>query len=99
MDFMSCSYPLHRKGWFDLIRDGYRKEVIRMAFPKVRRVVITATLAGGTLIAGAFGVQHALAATKATPTPSQSQRSGSTTHHCPNDANGNSSATTSAFGY
>jgi hypothetical protein len=98
MDFMSGSYPIHRKDWFDLIRDGDRKEVIRMAFPKVRRAVLTATLAGGTLVAGAFGVQHALAATKATPTPSQSSSSGSsTTHHCPNDRN--SSATASAFGF
>jgi hypothetical protein len=83
-----------------------------MTFPRVRRTVAIATVAGGTLLGSAFGVSHALAAAKASPTPSESgsqsgtnskapgsQTSPSGTHHCPRDGSNSSADANAAIGF
>jgi hypothetical protein len=83
-----------------------------MTFPRVRRSIAIATLAGGTLLGSAFGVSHALAASKASPTPSQSgtqsgtktkapgsQTSPSGTHHCPRDGGTSSANANASIGF
>lgn len=74
---------------------GAEEEVSSGVGPKIRRGVIAATLAVGTLLGG-VGVGHALAATRSAASPSPSKSSGSsgssTTHHCPNDSSSSSSA-------
>jgi hypothetical protein len=58
-----------------------------MTFPRVRRSIAIATVAGGTLLGSAFGVSHALAAAKASPTPSQSGSQSGTKAKTPGFAN------------
>jgi hypothetical protein len=75
-----------------------------MSIPKVRRAVAIATLAGGTLLGSAFGIEHALAATKSPSTPSTSRPSTgagtapSTGHHCTHDGSSGSHSTSSTSG-
>ena len=79
-----------------------------MAAAKVRRAIMTVTLAGGALVGGFLGISHAFADAKAkTPKPSatsgssgqQGGSSGSTTHHCEHDgASGSGSASGSSLG-
>jgi hypothetical protein len=63
---------------------------------KIRRAIVATTLATGALVGGGIGMDHALAASKATPSPSTSSGSSgsSTTHLCPNRSSGSSRSTT-----
>jgi len=77
-----------------------------MVGTKVRRAIVTLTVAGGALFGGAIGIGHAMAATAtktppATTKPAQTPKKGSTpTHHCTHDGSSQGSGTsTTAFGY